>query len=69
MPCETQLPPDLTAPREAGSTFDPFNRSRSRKNQKAAPQRAQGYMQSDEFKQLVEKSKQRAAERRQEGKR
>ncbi len=67
VPCETQQPPDLDAPSEAGSTLDPFNRSRSRKNKAEVRRAFERYRESDDFKKLVEKAKENAQGKQQEG--
>jgi virulence factor Mce-like protein len=67
VPCETQQPPEVAAPSEAGGTFQPFDRARTRKNKAAFKTAFEKYRRSDKFKKLVANARKQAAEQKKEG--
>jgi hypothetical protein len=67
VPCETQQPPDLTAPRQSGGTVSLLNRGESDRRKTQVMRALERYQKSDKFKRDVEQSKKRKAIERRQG--
>ncbi|HLM26825.1 MAG TPA: MlaD family protein [Thermoleophilaceae bacterium] len=67
VPCETQQPPELAAPSEAGGTVDLLNRPQTRQRTGELKRSFERYRKSDKFQRLVDQAREDAKRKRQEG--